>query len=381
MTCLTAPAKASSAEDVVQVARTADEREAIYRLRYDVFIAEMGKATLGADATTGQLTDQLDSTSVQLFVREGCEVTGACRLTFATARTASALGPSAQALALDRWVLGDEPISFSSRFAVRRRRRNSRVATALAVQSFVEGVSRGVVLGFLETNANLVPLYEHLGFRRYATSCCAPDGLLIPMVLVVADLEYLRSVSSPFLRVAEALAPDTRYLDRLLSSFPVVQEYYGAQTRRSVHSAITAGGVPGITVSEELTGLGIPEAIAGPLGRIGFVHRFGAGEVLARAGDLAFAAFVVLEGDVRVEPATEGRATVSVDVRAFGAECLDVPARSRSRVVCSSSARVLVVPAGGLRALARRGQTHVDAFKELFSIGGASEPPDDETPD
>ena len=81
--------------------------------------------------------------------------------------------------------------------------RNSPVLFHLLLAVFRHGLEQGVRFNFCDCAPGLVNLYERLGYRRYTENFVDPEfGLSIPLVLLVEDVEYLKSVHSPFWRTA-----------------------------------------------------------------------------------------------------------------------------------------------------------------------------------
>ncbi len=76
------PAGAARPAVSVKLARTAEERELVYRLRYDTYLAVIPSFSAVADHVTRQLTDEHDKHSELLTAYAGGQLVGTMRLTF-----------------------------------------------------------------------------------------------------------------------------------------------------------------------------------------------------------------------------------------------------------------------------------------------------------
>jgi hypothetical protein len=66
----------------VRVAETADEREAVFRARYDIYVEELGRYRTVADHEHRRLADPEDETSWIVYATDGVDVVGSMRITW-----------------------------------------------------------------------------------------------------------------------------------------------------------------------------------------------------------------------------------------------------------------------------------------------------------
>ena len=66
----------------VRVAETAEEREAVFRVRYDIYVEEMGRYRSVADHERRRLVDPEDDTSWIIYATDGADVVGSMRITW-----------------------------------------------------------------------------------------------------------------------------------------------------------------------------------------------------------------------------------------------------------------------------------------------------------
>lgn len=187
----------------IQHAQTADELEAIFRFRYGIYVEEMGKPMPGADHAARLLHDALDARSTQLFARKDGELAGVMRITLGRAGIPVTFHHWYELKRFQRFSL--DQISFTGRLMVAQKFRRTAVALQLACEAYRLGRPNGVCLNFIHTTPPLVPFFERLGHRRYASEFLDPDlGPRTPLVLALNDVEHLKSCRSPFIELAPA---------------------------------------------------------------------------------------------------------------------------------------------------------------------------------
>lgn len=192
---------------VVRLAETAEERELVYRLRYETYVAEMNAFSSIADHAARRLTDAYDERSKLLIAYADGEAVGTMRLTF------GADGPfSAEFLdtyGMDAFVpvVAPEAMLVVNSFIVRKAHRGTATPFDLIVEGTRIAVRRGIELVFCTCQPHLINLYGALGFRAYHQTCLGPDGgLVVPLVMILSDGDYLRQAGSPLL--GPAFDPD-----------------------------------------------------------------------------------------------------------------------------------------------------------------------------
>lgn len=282
------------------LATTAAEREAIYRLRYEIYALENGFSAHGPAAPLAW-EDACDGEASHLCARVGGELVGALRIQYGAAAALPEALCRAYDLARFDAVVARHQVAVTSRFALRREYR----AGATALQVFTESArlqrAQGVVLSFGDSPLSLLPFYTSLGFQTYTAPYHHPvAGVLIPFVLVAGDLEHLRQVGSPLLCLADAATPAVdaaalRVRGLIAGGGPLL----GARSDASrfwqeLHAALgpaplAAGPLAGLTASELRGLLGLSYLVDWP-----------AGSTLLRRGHPATERWLVLSGAVEV---------------------------------------------------------------------------------
>lgn len=185
----------------VSQARSADEREAVWRFRYQVYVEEMGKIALAnADHKRRWLTDEMDEDALILYAQDGDAVVATLRINRADH---SHLPPAFEAAyRLARFdEIPPERLSFSSRLMVARDLRGTAALHKILAKAYEIGLEGGVVYDFCHCAPALIELYEHLGYRPYTDNFLDPDvGYRVPLLLALKDARHLEAVRSPFWR-------------------------------------------------------------------------------------------------------------------------------------------------------------------------------------
>jgi predicted N-acetyltransferase YhbS len=212
--------------DSVREVVSPEDRAAVERLRYQVYVREMGKPYPGANHVDRRLADDLDNRSVILAARADGRIVGSLRCT-----RVSPDDPYGPGLRLDLWP--DAPSANAlvcSRFVVERRWRHTRrIGLALMGAIYHWARDHDVQLCFCSTGLSLVPFFERFGFRPYGPPFVDADTgrPQRPLCLVLEDVEHLVRVRSPFLIEASQRpnrAPQdawvARFLDRAVRHEP-----------------------------------------------------------------------------------------------------------------------------------------------------------------
>jgi hypothetical protein len=181
---------------VVRVATTEAEREAIFRLRHEVYVQEMGEFRDVAEE--GMLRDRSDDTARHLYVKVHDIVVGALRYHVGRDGPFSTEDDEIYDLPRFRGVVPDEKMAILSRFCALPEYRPLLVPFKLLLQSLPFSPEEGVELLFCDCQPHLLNLYTRLGFRNYTRVYSDPvASILVPLVLVRGDVEHFRRMGSP----------------------------------------------------------------------------------------------------------------------------------------------------------------------------------------
>ena len=197
----------------IRPAESEADREAIYRLRYDVYVEEMGRYRSVADHEKAHLKEPEDDTS-RLFcaVDEDGKVVGTMRVTWGGDTDFNQrmidqydLEPFLQSVPREQMIVGE-------RFMVTPDQRGSDVIFKL-FQTYLQLVNeKRIQLIFGDCEPHLLNLYLGFGFRTYTRrNVNSPEtGYLIPLVMVPEDIDHFRTVESPLVGVVKDFGEDCR---------------------------------------------------------------------------------------------------------------------------------------------------------------------------
>ena len=238
--------------DGVHLATGDDERAAIYRQRYEIYVEEMDRYGSIADHEHRWLVEDIDEASRLFYAVRGGELVGSIRLTL------GADGGLTQHL-IDKYSLGPfleevpaNEIIVGERFMVNKALRGTDVLFQMftTYMRLVNEMRIQLMIGDCEPH--LLNVYQALGFRPYAKRNInsADAGYLIPVVVVAEDIEYVRRLKSPLADVMVDFGDDHRIpacverlveaprgvtSERLVDIATYWQEVYGALEELESH--------------------------------------------------------------------------------------------------------------------------------------------------
>jgi cyclic nucleotide-binding protein/GNAT acetyltransferase-like protein len=167
----------------VGVATTPEEKEAVYRFRYSVYVEEMGRYQGTADHAGRRLVEPEDDVSWVFYAREGDDVVGTARLSWG-AHGFSERQVDEYSLAQFLTELPHAHLAIGERVMVTPRLRGSGLVDEIMVVRNDIAVEHDVRIQFSCCEPHLLSLYLGQGRRTYATkNINTPEaGYLIPLV-------------------------------------------------------------------------------------------------------------------------------------------------------------------------------------------------------
>ncbi len=326
------------------------ERQAAYRLRYAVYVEDMGMAQARANHQERLLHDEDDASAHLLVARTGGEVTGTLRLHLGNQpaippRFYDTLGmePFAEAV-------GPEQLSLLTRFAVHQEHRGSPVSLELLRAAAHYLVERSVVLNFLSCQPHLVNLYGRIGYLPYQAPTSDPGaGLLVPMCLNLADAHYQERLGRPLPTHPhdEAIC---RAVRSLVEPQPITwqaPDTHSDALWSEVYAHLHTDRAEGASLMRGFSAAEIQEVAAG-----GQVLRCQTGDVVIRQGNTTRTVYVVLEGLLEMRAGSQilGRAVTG---DAVGEVAFLLGTARSCDVVAVGDTEVLALSEKSLTGLAR----------------------------
>jgi len=291
----------------IHLAKTEEEKEAVYRFRYDVYVQEMGRYGEAADHENRRLVEPEDAAARIWYAAQDGEVVATHRLSWGGDAPFSERLVHHYQLAPFLAELAPEAMAVGERGMVVPRLRGSDLFQQLGQQSsaFIEEKRIQLVFGACEPH--LLSLYLGQGCRTFAKKNInsAEAGYLIPIVTVVEDVAYLRRIGSPLAETTRDYGDDARIpacAGRLIDAGGVTSQRLSApgQFVSEVHTALgelarnRLSALDGLSESEAERALGKSNII-----------RCSAGDRVLKKGGVARNMFVVLEGTLEVRDGDE----------------------------------------------------------------------------
>ncbi len=287
----------------IATAETQDEREAVYRFRYKIYVEEMGKYRAVADHKRRLFSEPEDAHSRITYAEQDGEVVATGRGTW------GGDAPLPQRM-IDQYQLGpfleevpQSAISVGERGMVAPHLRGTDLFLRLIGHSLRFANEHRIQLCFGDCEPHLLNLYLGLGQRTYSKKNVnsAEGGYLIPILFVPEDVAYLRRIRSPLLEYVRDFGADARIpacVER------IINEGSAVMSRRLVGSADYWGQVHGALMEIEGTRptalAGLDEAEAERCLDKSNIIECRAGDRLLKKGGVARNLFVVLDGTVEV---------------------------------------------------------------------------------
>jgi predicted GNAT family N-acyltransferase/CRP-like cAMP-binding protein len=350
----------------IKLARTAAEREAVFRLRYDVYVVELNMFAPVADHVSRRLSDEHDRRA-ELFIAYADDApVGTLRLTF------GANGPFSSDF-LDTYgmdaflpaVPPDAMVVFT-RFVVRESFRGTSVPFELIVASASLARERGIELVFCDCQPDLINLYRALGFRPYRRTFNDPHmALMVPMILIGGDGDYLRRVGSPLL--GWVVSPDqpttelARQAASLLPPIPAVRSLERVQ-----HSG-WSGEIPARAVDQALRLFeGLDEAQLAEITAHSMIIDLAPGDHLIREGQATRIIYVLLGGELQYWKGRRHLANAEIGEPVGDIAFLLGTVRTIDVIAGPSGARVLSLRGSTLRSVTASGSQAASTL--LFNL-------------
>ena len=286
---------------------SAQELDAVERLRYQVYVNELGRRPEGCNDDLQSLKDPEDAYSIVLAAFDDEQMVGTFRIT-----------PVDQLDKDSSWSELYENKKFPvepnlqfifSRMIVANGYRGNGLAADFFKAAFDCIRETGGELAFLHCQSHLVSLYEVMGFRRYAPGFVHEEaGFRIPMVMITGDWGHFEAVKSPLLMQVMQYPPNVILGDWFEQTFTAhskpgsvrvlaVDDFLKQFDERLMDS--------NIPLLDDLDGeekqqlfLSAEQIAAGP------------GDVLLNKGDGGSAMYLILEGAVEVSSKKRGQRRV-----------------------------------------------------------------------
>ena len=201
-------------------ANTRAELDAVYRLRYEVYVEEMQIFGDVADHENRVLIGPNDHTARILYAKIDNEIVGSLRLNLGKDAPFSHELESTYNLQNFRQAIDDDQMLILTRFMVKPEYRGTSIAHQMICQVAELCVEEDIEVSFCDCQPHLVRYYQRIGFRSYECPVYNdPEfGIMIPLTFINGDLDYLKSIRSPL----------KTFFEHRASNAPIVQHCINA---------------------------------------------------------------------------------------------------------------------------------------------------------
>jgi hypothetical protein len=281
----------------------AEERRAVYRLRYDVYVEEMGRYQSVADHGQRMLYEEVDKQSRISYAVVDGEVVATARLTWGGDGAFPQRMIDQYGLAPFLAELPETAIAVGERAMVRPHLRGTDVLFKMMVSGRDWVSERRIQLIFGDCEPHLLNLYLSLGQRTYSkTNINSPEaGYLIPIVTVVEDVDYLRQINSPMAEHARDFGADARVPDIIKRTFAEGSAVVSrAQTTSASYWSEVHGALSELDANRISALDGFTEEEAARCLEKSTIIECQTGDRVLKKGGVARNLFVVLDGTLEV---------------------------------------------------------------------------------
>lgn len=281
----------------VRIAESAQEREAIYRFRYAVYVGDLKKTIAHADHGAKQIRDEEDETGLLLYTSNEAGITGTIRLN----RLSHGVSLDLSEL-YDLADFDDVPasmIAVVSRFAVKAEAAGA--GDALSQTALGWAVEHAIKIVFSFCSPHLVASYEQVGFRRYKDNFQDPVGYRVPMLLVLFDKVHLHRIGSPLWTRIGPMSGESKWLTYFKEHFPEYdlpvnpRLYPHAEFWTLLGEKLNSNPLESIPLFKNLT----PERAAAVM-EAGTIIPIKEGDMLLSVGDVGKEFYLMLKGMVGI---------------------------------------------------------------------------------
>jgi len=200
----------------IRFARTASERQEIFRFRYQIYVLEQHRLQHYADHDRQQIAEPLDTKAALLGAWRGDSLVGTLRINLSRDGSLGSYESLYSMVRAGRFHPGRTAIA--TKFMVHPSERGHAVALRLCLAAFSYGMARDVAFSFIDCNPaspRVIEFFEALGYVRLPGTIDHMEyGPAVPLVLCLADRDHLNAIGSPFRKFLIPIDPDVVDLHR-----------------------------------------------------------------------------------------------------------------------------------------------------------------------
>ncbi len=181
----------------IKVKHTKQELNEVYKLRYTVYVEELGYHNPYASHKSKILKDPLDSSGQLFGYFKNDKAVGTVLTNYAKN---SDLGHYPELYEMHELVCGSYfDSSISTKLIVRKDYRSTSIAFRLACATYVQQIKDNLLYSFVDCARDMVSFYLRLGYKVHQNDFYHPEfGDGVVLVLELQNISHLEECNSPF---------------------------------------------------------------------------------------------------------------------------------------------------------------------------------------
>lgn len=188
----------------VRLATTQEEREAIYRFRYKIYIEEKKKYHIPADHEQKRMYDEADAYSALYYILENGNMISSVRAMRGTDGAFLQRDIDFFGIAEFEKYFPHKELAIVNRLVVDANFRNTQVINETLIATYKGGINASTKICFIICDEWLLQRYEGFGSRIYGKPVELKNKMKrYRLLLILRDCEYLKKVKSPHLPYAD----------------------------------------------------------------------------------------------------------------------------------------------------------------------------------
>jgi predicted GNAT family N-acyltransferase len=334
----------------IGVAITPEEKREIYHFRFHAYVEEMSKHIEEADYTNKLLNDELDEWGVLLYAKIGSKLIATARINIGN--LVDFPEKVVEFLSLDRFKnyfveTGECKFSYCAKLFVAPSYRSSPALYLIMAKCYELSLYNQVPFVYCACNFHLLRLYEQMGFHRYGKNFVYPGyGLLTPIVFVLNDIQHLRIVHSPLLRIARKRGIVDKqavewFYENFIKSFPIINSQLIKEEELwlMLYKGLNYPPTKCIALLQQLTDT---EAKKFLHSCSSLVH-CDAGDIITTQGDISYSYNILISGKLRSLTFQHPMKEYTLPGQAFGANGLTEHNKHTEDIAAITSSQILVL--------------------------------------
>ena len=353
----------------IRLAKNEEEKRAVYRLRYELFVEDQSLFGEEADHQNRLLFDTFDACSTIAMAIDNGRLIGTMRMTLGNHYTWDASSVEVYQMRLFDGAVARRDITTVTRFVIEKAYRGTDVSARLMEICFRHAARNNAELILANCEPHLVSHYIPFGFRPFGQlNNHETNGMRVAICIVCGDLDHLRRINSPMHSAfAERTAVNHKpaLLSEIVSNDPAVMnqcsldpEIYAAKAARYLSRAAAGNAILKRILAKDASSLINRSQILKCAPNSGLI----------RKGHASHTVYILLEGSLTVNNGPRELAQVSRPGTLIGEVAFFTgQKRTEDVFIGQNGARLMVLSVSRLKKLLETRNTNTMAFLQYVS--------------